>query len=112
MDTIVKCELCSYGIPAPTQVVSNGVGYIPAKFMQEDDVCQYCMCATATFAEFQAHWTQTVGRQEHQRPGQWAFNMLQTWRPDISAMMVLTLSDPFHNEKRLPAFWEYVEKNW
>lgn len=103
-----KCELCDEDI-IPHRMISSKAGYFPHF---DNTFCLMCTLETATLQEFRAHWIGTVGQQIHQRQGQWAFNMLDMWRPDLSTQIRGKLIDPFHNDDRLPAFWAFVEENW
>ena len=46
------------------------------------------------------------------REGQYAFNMLYTYRPDLGNQILKTDLDPYYSDKRLPEFYTWVEKNW
>lgn len=68
-----------------------------------------------TFIEFKQRALQ---RQASQRIGQHAMNTLGLHRKDIydKIMAKKDISDfafdPFYNDKNLPNFWTFVEKNW
>lgn len=46
------------------------------------------------------------------RIGQGAFNLLVRVRPDIAEMLRGSDFDPFHNDNRLPLFYDFVMRNW
>ena len=47
-----------------------------------------------------------------QRQGQVAFNILADIRPDISTKIQGTERDPFYDDERLLAFYDFVARNW
>lgn len=49
---------------------------------------------------------------KHQRPGQWAYNLLDELRPDLGQRVVATDLDPFHISGRLSEFLSWVEEHW
>ena len=113
MNTITQCELCGDDMVPRAQISSNQPQYFPHHFQTEQGVCFSCMCTTATLEEFKIHFTATVNRQKNERKGQWAFNCLWMWRPDLSEQIRGSYNlDPFNNDDRLPAFWQFVEENW
>lgn len=42
------------------------------------------------------------------RRGQTAFNVVYQYEPNIANRIRATAADPFHNEARLPLFWQRV----
>lgn len=46
------------------------------------------------------------------RAGQTAFNILVQVRPDIAEMLRGSDYDPFHQDYRLPAFYDFVWRHW
>lgn len=48
----------------------------------------------------------------HWRVGQFAFNELLRFRPDLAEQIRGTELDPFHQDSRLPAFLESLEEKW
>ena len=53
-----------------------------------------------------------VSNNKEQRRGQAYFNHLDEHRKDITFNIVGTRLDPFHDDRRLEDFLEYVKKNW
>lgn len=50
---------------------------------------------------------------ESMRKGQYAFNLLSKYRPELARKVQETQElDPFNDSKKLPEFFSYVEKNW
>ena len=47
-----------------------------------------------------------------QRKGQYAFNTLYSYRPDLANMIRGTSIDPFYNDEILPYFLKHLEKTW
>ena len=64
-----------------------------------------------TFADFLVIYHRTE-RPKDWRHGQFAFNMLYSWRPVLADKIRTTEIDPFYRDDRLPAFWEYVIAHW
>jgi hypothetical protein len=48
----------------------------------------------------------------HQRPGQWALNLLQDLRPDLAVQIRGSAIDPFHVDQRLPEFTRWLLGAW
>ena len=46
------------------------------------------------------------------RTGQAAYNLLDTVRPDLSFMVAGSDIDPFHDDSRLPLFYDFVMRHW
>lgn len=46
------------------------------------------------------------------RKGQYAFNLLHTVRPDITAQILATELDPFYIDSKLPEFMARVKQVW
>ena len=46
------------------------------------------------------------------RRGQFAFNVLLDYKPIIAESVRGTSFDPFHDDERLPQFFEHVTKCW
>ena len=46
------------------------------------------------------------------RMGQWLFNELYTYRPDIADKIRGTAADPFHNDENIGPFWNTVVREW
>ena len=69
--------------------------------------------ADKTSYEFRQHVSRTyaIGG-DHQRYGQWAFNVLTVVRPDISEVIRGTAFDPFFKDERMERFWSEVERLW
>lgn len=69
-----------------------------------------------TLDEFVAKYAETLHQavEAHQRPGQYAFNLLHDVRPDIANNYVRTFwgIDPFYRDDFLPRFWEVVAEKW
>lgn len=66
--------------------------------------------AAMTYAEFLTRACNPEDRR--QRPGQWAFNVLHSTRPDLSEQIRSGPLDPFYRNDRLPDFFQFVEENW
>lgn len=49
---------------------------------------------------------------QHQRRGQYAFNLLCEVRPDLSEQVRTTVIDPFYDDNRLPVFLAWVQEQW
>jgi hypothetical protein len=51
-------------------------------------------------------------QQEHepQRAGQAAYNALAAWNPAIADQLLGTDADPFHDDARLPRFYQRVQE--
>lgn len=47
-----------------------------------------------------------------QRIGQYLYNRLFGYNPDLANSITATEFDPFYNDNRVPAFLEYVRSNW
>ncbi len=47
-----------------------------------------------------------------QRVGQRLFNLLDTVRPDLGAMVCDSDFDPFTDDSRLPLFYDFVMRHW
>lgn len=47
---------------------------------------------------------------KHERVGQNAMNTLRTYAPDAYDEVTATEADPFYNDSRIPAFYEWLTK--
>jgi len=47
-----------------------------------------------------------------QRVGQRAFNLLSIVRSDLATMVAGSDFDPFHDDARLPLFYDWVMRHW
>lgn len=66
-----------------------------------------------TFADFvaaAAHYT--LNMPPSWRAGQGAFNLLCNVRPDLAELLRGSEFDPFHNNNRLPDFYDFVMRHW
>jgi hypothetical protein len=54
----------------------------------------------------------TTGQHYTQRPGQYAYYVLQMHRPDIANQVLGTDLDPFHKDEVEVSFLEYVAQQW
>lgn len=68
-----------------------------------------------TFSEYVGEVTEAFHHTPNEwRHGQAAFNVLWRLRPDLSEQIRGRHHDidPFYDDVRLPAFYEWVERNW
>lgn len=47
-----------------------------------------------------------------QREGQFWFNLLSSYRPDLARQIRATQFDPFYDDSRLQSFVTYVQDHW
>ena len=66
---------------------------------------------TFTFNDYLTTWSRH--QEPSQRSGQWAFNLLQETRPDLSNKVCGdALNDPFYDDRKLPNFLAWVAVRW
>lgn len=64
-----------------------------------------------TFAEFTVLASRYAAL-SGQRRGQALFNYLETVRSDLARRVNGCSVDPFYNDDNIPAFYDFVERNW
>lgn len=65
-----------------------------------------------TFTEFTLYVIEYDRIHHKQRSGQAAYNALWEARPDIADRVRGTKVDPFYEDRRLLAFWNFVQAEW
>lgn len=66
--------------------------------------------AEPTLSEFFLAWSK--GHSAELRPGQRAFNLLVSMRPDLAEKIRSGPLDPFHDDQVLPSFFAFIIKEW
>jgi hypothetical protein len=49
---------------------------------------------------------------DHERDGQYAFNLLAHVRPELAEQVRGTPLDPFYNDNLLPTFYSWLDAAW
>lgn len=63
-----------------------------------------------TFGEYLQEWA--LEYELNQRPGQWAFNLLERVNPGLANTIRGSAIDPFHQDDKLAVFFDYVNAHW
>jgi hypothetical protein len=53
-----------------------------------------------------------LARNEHQRRGQFLFNCLAEFRPELAEKLRGLPLDPYHNDSQIDAACLWIEENW
>jgi hypothetical protein len=61
---------------------------------------------------YEAFLTTCASCPDDQREGQWAFNVLDKLRPDLSGNVRRSTIDPFHDDDNLGMFHNWVAAAW
>lgn len=73
------------------------------------------MTIVETFSEFVSAAADVADADKHRgglRVGQAAYNLLDRVRPDLALLLNGSDFDPFHDDSRLPLFYDFVMRKW